>query len=153
MSPYQQRELVTERVDAADTNSLSIQVQSFGFKKVRPLMPISSWICACWPTHIGSPSYGPLQDKHQRNRVSREPRSNTRGCKRPYRDADSLGAHVQGESASLPKHCHRLHRRQTSLGVYDRACRKGARRAVLKRDRYCTRYAAIIDRFSGGICS
>ena len=37
MSPYQQRELVTERVDAADTNSLSIQVQSFGFKKGAPV--------------------------------------------------------------------------------------------------------------------
>ena len=37
MSPYQQRELVTERIDATDTSSLSIQVQSFGFKKGAPV--------------------------------------------------------------------------------------------------------------------
>ena len=65
MSPYQQRAVVSERVDAAETNSLSIRFNPLDSKKVRPLMPISSWICACWPTHIGSPSYGPLQDKHQ----------------------------------------------------------------------------------------
>ena len=37
MSPYQQRAVVSERVDAAETNSLSIQVQSFGFKKGAPV--------------------------------------------------------------------------------------------------------------------
>ena len=37
MSPYQQREIVSERVDLADTSSLSIQVQSFGFKKGAPV--------------------------------------------------------------------------------------------------------------------
>ena len=37
MSPYQQREIISERVDSADTSSLSIQVQSFGFKKGAPV--------------------------------------------------------------------------------------------------------------------
>ncbi|MEC8633192.1 MAG: RNase adapter RapZ [Pseudomonadota bacterium] len=37
MSPYQQRAVVSERVDATDTNSLSIQIQSFGFKKGAPV--------------------------------------------------------------------------------------------------------------------
>jgi UPF0042 nucleotide-binding protein len=37
MSPYQQRELVTQRVGAAQSDSLSIQVLSFGFKKGAPV--------------------------------------------------------------------------------------------------------------------
>jgi UPF0042 nucleotide-binding protein len=37
MSPYQQRELVTKRVGAAQSDSLSIQVLSFGFKKGAPV--------------------------------------------------------------------------------------------------------------------
>lgn len=37
MSPYQQRELVTQRVGAAQNDSLSIQVLSFGFKKGAPV--------------------------------------------------------------------------------------------------------------------
>ena len=37
MSPYQQRELVTQRVGAVQSDSLSIQVLSFGFKKGAPV--------------------------------------------------------------------------------------------------------------------
>jgi len=37
MSPYQQREVVTERVGTTQTSSLSLQVQSFGFKKGAPV--------------------------------------------------------------------------------------------------------------------
>jgi len=37
MSPYQQRELVTKRVGTAQSDSLSIQVLSFGFKKGAPV--------------------------------------------------------------------------------------------------------------------
>lgn len=37
MSPYQQREVVTERVGTNLASSLSIQVQSFGFKKGAPV--------------------------------------------------------------------------------------------------------------------
>lgn len=37
MSPYQQRELVSQRVGAAQSDSLSIQVLSFGFKKGAPV--------------------------------------------------------------------------------------------------------------------
>ncbi|PDH38661.1 MAG: RNase adapter RapZ [Halieaceae bacterium MED-G26] len=37
MSPYQQREVLSERVGAASSQTLSIQVQSFGFKKGAPV--------------------------------------------------------------------------------------------------------------------
>jgi UPF0042 nucleotide-binding protein len=37
MSPYQQREVVTERIGAAAANTMAIQVQSFGFKKGAPV--------------------------------------------------------------------------------------------------------------------